>query len=85
MPQRGGRPLIRPLPKGRFHYLLGDDFLVAPIHEDKPRAEVSLPPGEWRYLFDDRELLPGPTQWHREFPLDEFPVFIREGAVSASK
>ena len=77
----GGPPLMRPLRDGKFHYLFGDDFLVAPIHEDKLTRLVSLPPGGWRYLFDDRELLQGPRQITRDFALDEFPAFIREGAV----
>lgn len=78
---RGGPPLMRPLRKGRFHYLFGEDFLVAPIHEDKFERAVTLPPGRWRYLFDDREVFTGPAQITRRFPLDEYPVFIREGAI----
>lgn len=77
----GGPPLMRPLSEGKFHYLFGDDFLVAPIHEDKLARTVSLPPGGWRYLFDDHEVLQGPQQVTRDFPLDEFPVFVRDGAV----
>jgi len=77
----GGPPLLRPLREGKFHYLFGDDFLVAPIHEDKLTRAVSLPPGEWRYLFDDHEVLHGPGQITRDFPLDEFPVFVREGSI----
>ena len=60
---------------------LRDDFLVAPIHEDKLTRTVLLPSGRWRYLFDDREVISGPTHITRDFPMDEFPVFIREGAV----
>ena len=78
---RGGRPLMRPLARGEFHYLFGDDFLVAPIHRDSLSRTVSLPPGKWRYFFDDRELLEGPSEFTREFPMDEFPVFIRDGAI----
>jgi alpha-D-xyloside xylohydrolase len=77
----GGPPLMRPLANGEFHYLFGNDFLVAPTHEDKLERTVSLPPGRWRYLFDDREVIPGPTQITRDFPIDEFPVFVRDGAV----
>lgn len=77
----GGPPLMRPLSRGKFHYLFGEDFLVAPIHEDKLTRTVSLPPGRWRYLFDDREVLEGPQQLTRNFPLDEFPVFVRDGAI----
>ncbi|MDW8310414.1 MAG: glycoside hydrolase family 31 protein, partial [Verrucomicrobiales bacterium] len=78
---RGGPPLMRPLRKGRFHYLFGDDFLVAPIHQDKSERTVTLPPGRWFYLFDDREVFDGPGQITRSFPLDEYPVFLREGAI----
>ena len=77
----GGLPLMRPLETGKFQYLFGDDFLVAPIHEDKLARTVSLPSGAWRYLFDDREVLPGPQQVTQDFPLDEFPVFVRDGAI----
>lgn len=77
----GGPPLMRPQSAGKFHYRFGDDFLVAPIHEDKLTRTVSLPPGQWRYLFNDREVLPGPQQITRDFPLDEFPVFVRDGAI----
>lgn len=77
----GGLPLMRPLREGKFHFLFGHDFLVAPIHEDKLTRTVSLPPGKWRYLFDDRDVVPGPTQITRDFPLDEFPVFVRDGAI----
>ncbi|MEY4004799.1 MAG: hypothetical protein RLZZ221_895 [Verrucomicrobiota bacterium] len=79
---RGGRPLMRPLEDGGFHYLFGDDFLVAPIHSDSARREVSLPPGGWRYLFDcNQPTVAGPARITREFPLDEYPVYLRAGAV----
>jgi alpha-D-xyloside xylohydrolase len=77
----GGPPLMRPLAEGKFHYLFGDDFLVAPIHEDKLTREVSLPAGKWRYLFDDHAVVEGRARVTRAFPLDEYPVFVREGAV----
>ncbi len=77
----GGAPLMQPLPDGKFHYLFGDDFLIAPIHEDRLSRSVTLPPGQWRYLFHDDELFQGSQQMTQEFPLDEFPVFVRDGAV----
>ncbi len=77
----GGEPLMQPLETGKFQYLFGDDFLIAPIHEDKLSRAVVLPPGQWRYLFHDDEVLQGPQQITRDFPLDEFPVFVRDGAV----
>jgi alpha-glucosidase (family GH31 glycosyl hydrolase) len=76
----GGPPMMRPV-AGPYHYLLGDDLLVAPIFRDDPVGTVTLPPGRWRYLFDDREAIVGPTNFSRAFPLDEFPVYLREGAI----
>ncbi len=77
----GGRPLMRPLERGKFHYLFGDDLLVAPIYADKLENTVSLPLGRWRYFFQDEAVLTGPAQVRREFRLDEYPVFVREGAL----
>jgi alpha-D-xyloside xylohydrolase len=78
---KGGLPLMRPMRDGRFQYLFGDDLLVAPIHEDNLTRTVALPSGQWRYLFDDREAIQGPAQVTRDFPLDEYPVFVRDGAA----
>lgn len=78
---RGGPPLMRPLPEGDFHYLFGRDLLVAPIYEDKTARRVSLPTGRWRYLFNDRETFDGPATITRDFPLEEYPVFLRDGAI----
>ncbi len=76
----GGKALMRPL-DAKFEYLFGDNFLVAPHFEDTLAREVTLPKGKWRYFFDDREVLKGPATFTREFPLDEAPVYVREGAV----
>lgn len=76
----GGKPLMRPV-DGEFHYLFGDDFLVAPIYEDELTNQVTLPKGRWRYLFDDKEVIEGPKTFSREFPLDEFSVYVRDGAI----
>jgi alpha-glucosidase (family GH31 glycosyl hydrolase) len=76
----GGPPLMRPQ-KAPYHYLFGEDLLVAPIHEPSPTRTVSLPRGRWRYFFDDAEVIAGPATITRDFPLDEFPVYVREGAI----
>jgi len=77
---QGEPPLQRPV-KGRYHFMFGEDFLVAPIFRDSYTRTVTLPPGKWRYLFDDHFLIDGPQQLTRDFPLTEYPVFIREGAI----
>jgi alpha-glucosidase (family GH31 glycosyl hydrolase) len=76
----GGKPLQRPV-EGPYHYLFGDDFFVAPIYQDSLVHTVHLPDGEWRYFFDDEEIIEGPTVFTREFPLDEYPVYVRDGAI----
>lgn len=77
---QGGKVLQTPV-KGKYQYLFGEDLLIAPIYTDTLHREVALPPGKWRYWFDDKELIQGPVTVNREFPLEEYPVYIREGAL----
>lgn len=77
----GGRRLQTVLNKGKHHYMFGDDFLVAPIYIDSKNREVTLPKGKWRYFFNDLELIEGNTTFEREYSMDEFPVYIKEGAI----
>lgn len=77
----GGRRLQTPLKKGKHHYMFGDDFLIAPIYKDSKIREVSLPEGKWRYFFNDKKVLQGPITFEKEFFLEEFPVYIKEGAI----
>lgn len=77
---KGGLPLMRPI-DGEYQYMFGDDLLVAPIYQDGPARTVSLPEGTWRYWFDDAEAVEGPVEFTRDFPMDEFPVYIRDGAI----
>jgi alpha-glucosidase (family GH31 glycosyl hydrolase) len=76
----GGTLLQRPV-NGKYHYLFGDHFLVAPIYKDDLVNEVNLPKGKWRYFFNDSEIVKGPARFQKEFPMDEYPVYIREGAI----
>jgi alpha-glucosidase (family GH31 glycosyl hydrolase) len=76
----GGTRLQQPV-KGKYHYLFGDNFLVAPIYKDELENEVTLPNGKWRYFFNDAEVVKGPVTFQKEFPLEEFPVYVREGAI----
>jgi alpha-glucosidase (family GH31 glycosyl hydrolase) len=76
----GGTVLQRPV-DGKYHYLFGDNFLVAPIYKDQLLNTITLPEGKWRYFFNDQEVIQGPATFDREFPLDEYPVYIREGAI----
>ncbi|MDB4583149.1 hypothetical protein N9164_08355 [Draconibacterium sp.] len=77
---RGGAVLQKPV-KGKYHYMFGEHLLVAPIYKDELMNTVSLPKGKWRYWFDDSKTIEGPITFDKEFPLDEFPVYIMEGAI----
>ena len=77
----GGRRLQTPLKKGKYHYMFGDYLLVAPIYKDSKTKEVKLPEGKWRYFFDDRKTVEGGRTITRDYPLDEFPVYVKEGAI----
>jgi alpha-glucosidase (family GH31 glycosyl hydrolase) len=76
----GGRRLQVPI-DGKYHYMFGDYLLVAPIYKDDLKNEIQLPKGRWRYWFDDTKIIEGPSTFTREFPLDEYPVFVKEGAI----
>jgi len=76
----GGKVLQRTV-DGKYQYLFGDQFLVAPIYKDQLKNKVKLPEGKWRYFFNDKVVIQGPATLDRDFPLDEFPVYIREGAI----
>lgn len=76
----GAEPLMRPIGDG-FDYYFGDAFYVAPIHEDSPVRSFDLPAGRWHYLFDTTEVYEGPKEGTMDVPMDEFPVFVREGSI----
>ncbi len=77
---KGGRVLQKPI-EGKYQYLFGEDLLIAPIYEDALEREVVFPAGKWRYWFNDQELITGPAKLKKKFPLDEFPLFVKEGAI----
>lgn len=77
---RGGQ-VLQQVVKGKYHYRFGDHLLIAPIYKDELENEVQMPPGKWRYWFADSTLITGDQSIRRSFPLEEYPVFIREGAI----
>ncbi|MDR1464946.1 MAG: hypothetical protein LBJ11_06575 [Oscillospiraceae bacterium] len=74
-------PTIRPR-TGMYTYLLGDDILVAPFYQEGEDRTVVFPLGsDWVYLFDESKVYPGGSIRKLHFGLDEFPVFVRKGAI----
>ena len=73
------RPTMRPT-AGYYQYMLGDDIFVAPIVSEGNDRTILFPAGEWIYLFDETKTYKQGVK-KLSFPLDEFPVFIRRGAI----
>ncbi len=74
-----GKPTMRPQ-AGAYTYLLGDDILVAPFYKAGNERTVVYPSGTWIYLWDEsKEYKAGIKKL--TFPLSEFPVFIKKGAI----
>lgn len=73
------KPTMRPT-AGTYQYFLGDDILVAPIFEEGSERIVIFPPGEWIYMFDQSKVYTAGVR-KLTFPMDEYPVFIRKGAI----
>ena len=76
-----GRRLQSPMDEGIYQYMFGDDLLIAPIYVDSKTRNVTLPEGNWRYFFNDSKIIHGEKSFDKEYPLDEFPVFIKDGAI----
>lgn len=86
-----GAPLVRPLV---FNYpndpqvadlwdqwLLGDDLIVAPVwRSGDRRRDVYLPEGRWVDFWDRDRIVQGPITLDEHAPLDELPMFAREGS-----
>ena len=68
----------------RNQYLFGDDILVAPVtapgKEGYATVKVWLPEGKW-YEWQTGTMLDGGRTVERTFALDEYPVYVRAGAI----
>lgn len=87
-----GYPLARPLnfngenPDPKYadltdEYLWGDNVLVAPVMQPDARSrKVTFPAGTWVNLNNDRQSFKGGTTATVSAPLDQLPMFIKEGS-----
>lgn len=62
-------------------YYFGDDFLVAPVMNSDDCRDIYLPEGGWVNFFTGERLRGGRWLYGVKVPLEEMPVFVREGAV----
>lgn len=86
---RTGLPMMRPLPLAYpdqqldvrdDEYLLGNDLLVAPVLTSGDTRRVLFPAGRWTSLWNGVTLTGG-SEETISAPLDEIPVYLREGAI----
>ncbi|MDE6623075.1 MAG: glycoside hydrolase family 31 protein [Alistipes sp.] len=68
----------------RNQYLFGDEILVAPITAPGKAGystlDVWLPEGDW-YEWQTGTMLAGGRTVERTFALDEYPIYVRAGAI----
>ena len=62
-------------------YLLGEDLLVAAMVEPGAARQVQFPRGRWLQWLDEVKVHEGGKTESLEFPLDRYPVFVRDGAL----
>jgi len=77
----GGEPLMRPMKQGKYQYMFGDWLLIAPIYQKLNQRVVELPSGDWRWWFDDTKVIHGKQSITKTYNMDEYPVFIKDGAI----
>ena len=67
-----------------YRYLLGPDIFVAPMIKAGTARTVKFPTGsDWVYLFDKTKLHKGGSSANLTVPLDEYPVFLKQGSALA--
>ena len=62
--------------------LLGGDIFVAPVLNKEGTVNISFPAGnDWVYLYDKSRVYDGGATLSDTWPIDEFPVFVRQGSA----
>lgn len=69
----------------KTQYMFGDDILVAPIGEamidGKSTVKVWLPEGDNWFEWHTGTMLSGGQEVSREFTIEEYPIYIKAGAI----
>ena len=86
-----GLSILRPVGTGNendtsewendWRYLLGEQFLVAPIFQDQDSRDITFPEGRWIDYWDNDQSYAGGETINYSAPLARIPLFIRAGAV----
>ncbi|MGW1886233.1 NPCBM/NEW2 domain-containing protein [Streptomyces sp. NPDC001970] len=84
------RPLVLEYPDdaeaatdaAKYEFLSGEDFLVAPVHQDATKRDgIYLPKGTWIDYWSGRTHEGPVTVDNYSAPLDTLPLFVRAGAT----
>jgi alpha-glucosidase (family GH31 glycosyl hydrolase) len=76
-----GINMIRKIPGQLYEYMLGDELLIAPVHEKGATTEtVCLPEGTW-INYRTGEKYSGETNQLVSSPVEQIPVFVRQGSI----
>ena len=79
--RENGNTLLK-IENGTWEYRLGNDLLIAPIYAAGGERTVVLPFGDdWINYWNDEEVLPGGMSITQTYPLSQYPIFIRKGAI----
>lgn len=77
-----GESLMRFQNMSSYGFRLGDEIFVAPILNKAGTVNIQFPAGsDWVYLYDKSQVYDGGTSLSETWPIDEFPVFIRQGST----
>jgi alpha-glucosidase (family GH31 glycosyl hydrolase) len=76
-----GKQMIRTSESSTYDFFFGNEFFVAPVYiRGATRREFYLPPGGWiNYWTDER--LEGGKRVVVDVPLEQIPLFVREGSI----
>ena len=70
-----------PMVEAKDQYLVGESLLVAPIAPGAKTRTVLLPTGKWFDFHSGRLLGEGPAALEVSPPLQEIPLFVRDGGL----
>ncbi len=80
-----GQPIVRPmnydypesdLKYSKTQFMLGEDFLVAPVLEKgATKKEIYFPEGKWSSIHNEREIIEGPVTMSIDADLSILPVY----------
>ena len=76
-----GINLVRPVSGALYEYNFGKELLVAPVYEQgATQRKLYLPEGNW-VNYRTNEKVTGGQEIVADAPIDQIPVFVKEGAI----